>query len=132
MKTYVADTHAIIWRLCVPGKLGPGAKAAFDEADRGEAIVIVGAVVVAEMLMVALKQRVPEWTEDMLHRFLANARSSDNFVLTALTVEAVMVTTGLRQIPELFDRLVAAEAVSRGVPVITRDPAFSGHVPTVW
>ena len=65
MKTYVADTHSLIWRLCVPSKLSSSAKSAFDEVDRGEAIVLISAVVVAEMLMVALKRRIPEWTEEL-------------------------------------------------------------------
>lgn len=32
-----------------------------------------------------------------------------------------------------FDRLLAAQAISEGVPVVTRDPGIAAHgVPTLW
>jgi hypothetical protein len=49
MNHYVVDTHALFWYLIASPKLGWGAKSAFDEGVRGEALIYVPAIVLAEL-----------------------------------------------------------------------------------
>jgi len=43
------------------------------------------------------------------------------------------VEVGGRPHRDPFDRLLVAQAMSEGVPIVTRDPAIAAHgVPTLW
>lgn len=72
-----------------------------------------------------------EWAEELL---------AEGFSLLAITTAHA---TAYRELPYVevsgklhrdpFDRLLAAQAISEGVPVVTRDPGIAAHgVPTLW
>lgn len=46
---YVLDTNALIWSLKNDKKLSPSAAAIFQAAERGETVLIVSAIVIAEL-----------------------------------------------------------------------------------
>jgi len=46
---YVLDTHALIWYLRSDRKLGAQAAAIFEAAKRGETLLVVSAIVIAEL-----------------------------------------------------------------------------------
>src|SRR5437588_10393202 len=49
MNFYVADTHALFWYLINSSALGADARLAFDEADAGQALIYIPAIVIAEL-----------------------------------------------------------------------------------
>jgi PIN domain nuclease of toxin-antitoxin system len=118
---YVSDTHALIWRLIAPARLSSAANDAFDQADAGEAEVHIPAVVLAEMIMVAERGRVPGWETDQARTFAEACRGADNFILCDLTPDLVLRSMDLDGVPDIFDRLIAAEALSKGAALISRD-----------
>lgn len=61
-------------------------------------------------------------------------KDSANYPLSALTPELVIASAAFTPIPDIFDRLIVAEAASRGVPLLTADPIIhaSGLVTTIW
>lgn len=72
-----------------------------------------------------------EWGEELL---------AEGFSLLPITTAHA---TAYRRLPYVelngkphrdpFDRLLAAQAIVEGVPVVTRDPGITAHgVPTVW
>jgi PIN domain nuclease of toxin-antitoxin system len=63
---YAADAHAMLWHLFEPRRLGAGARAAFADADSGSSRVFLPAVVVAEMIMVIERGRLPGTTINQL------------------------------------------------------------------
>lgn len=125
MPVYIADTHALIWRLVAPDRLGARASDAFDKADAGQAEICVPAVVLAEMVMVAEKGRVPGWGLDEVRCFARAAKASTNYHLSILTPELVMTASDLPVIPDIFDRLIAAEALGRAAILISRDQTLA-------
>ena len=134
MSLFVCDTHALVWRLLEDRRLGPAANAAFDDADAGKATIHIPAVVLAEAAMVAEKKRVTGWS---LAEFaiLADAISgASNYVLTELTPALVLRSVELTSVPDIFDRLIATEAIAAGAGLITRDPIFAScrNLVTVW
>ena len=56
MRTYVADTHALYWHLTASPRLGTAAVRVFDEAARGEARILIPAIVLAELFWILAKQ----------------------------------------------------------------------------
>jgi PIN domain nuclease of toxin-antitoxin system len=61
-------------------------------------------------------------------------QSKSNYVLLPLLPETVISSHTLLAIPDIFDRLVVAEARRLSLPLITRDAAIkaSGLLSVVW
>ncbi len=133
MTTYVADTHALIWYFFNPTRLGPNAYTALREVGEAQAVLIVPAVVVAEMVMVVEKGRVQVSLAD-LHHVVDRLRYNPACELPALTVEDVLNSAALTVIPDIFDRLILYEARKRDALLLTRDTTLtgSGLVPVIW
>ena len=131
---YVVDTHALVWSMYSPARLGRAAAAVFAEVEVGEARLHVPAVVVAEVLMVVERGRLPGVAMAHLLPQLEAMRSSENYNLVPLLPEVVIASHTLSAIPDIFDRLIVAEALARGLPLITRDGVIhgSGLVATIW
>lgn len=134
MTEYVVDTHALLWHLYAPKRLGKVARQALGQVDEGEARAWIPAVAVAEALMVAEKGRIAGLgLEALLSQFEA-VRDSDNYRLSTLTADTVLASHRFSAIPDIFDRLIVAEADRRRLPLLTRDPVIreSQLVQTVW
>jgi PIN domain nuclease of toxin-antitoxin system len=131
---YVTDAHALLWHLYWPPRLGRAAQQVFSDADAGKACIHVPAVVVAEVVMVVQKGRLPGASLDHLLPHLRAMAESHNYPLSSLLPETVIASHVYTSIPDIFDRLIVAEAISRGLPLLTRDPVIvqSGLVSTVW
>ena len=131
---YVVDTHALVWSMYAPARLGRAAAAVFAEVDAGRAIAQVPAVVVAEVLMVVERGRLPGVGLAHLLPQLEAMRASDNYKLVPLLPEVVIGSHTLTAIPDIFDRLIVAEALVRGLHLVTKDGIIhgAGLVATIW
>lgn len=132
-EVFVTDTHALVWHLFNPARLGLKATAAFQKVQQGQAVLIVPLVVIAEMAMVVEKGRVSA-TMDQFQAVIAQMQSSTNYQINALTLPLVLTATQLTQIADIFDRLIVAETQAVNAKLITVDSeiAGSGIVPVVW
>jgi PIN domain nuclease of toxin-antitoxin system len=131
---YVTDTHAFLWHLYLPARLGIEARAAFSAADSGDAIIHIPAVVLAEILMVVQRGRLSGVTLAQLLPHLESISGSRNYSLSALHPGTILGSHALMAIPDIFDRLIVAEAIERATPLISRDGIIkaSGLVALVW
>ncbi len=129
----IADTHALLWHLTANNRLGQAASATLERVDNGELTLVIPALVLAEIYMVIEKGRLTlspdDFTEALMHW-----QAAENIRLTDLTPELVMASRKLISIPDIFDRLIVAEARALGVPLITRDAqiAESDLVAVIW
>ncbi|CAN94120.1 hypothetical protein sce3960 [Sorangium cellulosum So ce56] len=124
----MTDTHALVWSMYAPSRLGSAA------TDAGSARIYVPAVVIAETIMVVERGRLPGIALAHLLPRLEAMRTSDNYRLTSLLPEVVLASHTLSAIPDIFDRLIVAEAIHRGTPLISKDSVIrqSALVTTLW
>jgi PIN domain nuclease of toxin-antitoxin system len=131
---YVTDTHALVWSMYAPSRLGKAALSAFAAADAGSARIYVPAVVLAETIMVVERGRLPGVTPAHLLPRLSAMHTSDNYPLASLLPAVVLASHTLTLIPDIFDRLIVAEALHRGIPLLSKDEVIqrAALVTTVW
>lgn len=127
---YVTDTHALLWYLTEDKKLGKKAKEIFTRADKGEVIVIIPTLVLAESLFVTEKYGVELEFIDVLRKI----QSSLNYVISPLDIRVVMECQYLKKILELHDRIIVATAKLLDATLLTQDKEImtSAEVKVVW
>jgi PIN domain nuclease of toxin-antitoxin system len=121
----LADTHAILWWLGDDPSLSPGARAALAD-PRNE--VLVSAASVWE---IAIKRSLGRLEAPDT---LLEAIADDGFVFLAVTPRhAWRVATLPPHHGDPFDRLLAAQALVEGIPVVTADRRFGPYgVGVMW
>lgn len=127
---FLTDTHPLIWLLNNPARLGPQATAAFEAVDQGKALLIVPAIVVAELIYLANRGRVIVDLETTLG-YLNKHPAIEMPDLALAVVLSMRIATA---IPEMHDWLIACEAKLRNATLLTRDVQIvaAQFVPTVW
>ena len=127
---FVADTHALWWYLRSPERLSGAAEVVFRLAETGNATIIVPAIVVAEFYFLSVKLRQPLVPANLLDA-LASVRGIE---LSDLGREQLENLDRFPEIPEMHDKLIAAESIMLGAPVISRDEKIvaSDQVDTIW
>lgn len=127
---YVTDTHALIWLMNEPERLGVRAQAAFDAVDRGKALLIVPAIVIAKLIFTAARGRI---TIDV-GKMLAHLTQHPAIEIVDLSIAVVLAMQTATSISEMHDRLIACEAYIRQATLITVDRSIvaARFVPTVW
>lgn len=130
---YVADTHALLWHLFKPSRLGSSAKEALQDVDNNEATLYVPVVVIAEALMVIEKKRI-QGTKKQFEKIMQQMTNSSNYQIGELTLEIVLLAAKMTQLSGIFDRLIVAEAQAINAPLLTRDVEItaSNLVPVIW
>jgi PIN domain nuclease of toxin-antitoxin system len=124
------DTHALIWYLTRPKKLGRAAARRLREADAGRGEVLVPAIVLVELTLLREAGRnvigVPQ-VEALLD-------AQPAFQLQPLELAQAMEFALLDSLPDPFDRLIVAAARSADVPLISADTVIdaSALVETIW
>ncbi len=127
---YVADTHALWWYLGSSNRLSPAADAVFRLIETGNALLIIPAIVVAELYFLSVKLGSPLPPSDLYEAL----DSVDGVLISPLDRRQLAALQEVQDVPEIHDRLIAAEAFVLNAPIITRDQvlAASRHVATIW
>lgn len=127
---FVADTHALWWYLRSPEKLPAAASAVFRLAETGNATIVVPAIAVAELYFLSVKLGQPFAPS----RLLDALSSVGDFELSDLGQAQLEKLDRLTEIPEMHDRLIAAESIVLDAPALTRDGTLvaSAKIETVW
>lgn len=130
MSDYVADTHSLLWYFTRPQRLGPKAAEAFTQVATSQARLIVPVIVIAELILL-LEHKPAIGRLDVI---LQRLQDSPNVDLPDLTLARTLDLRTLTAIPDIHDRFIVAEAVGRGLPLITHDQTItaSGLVSVIW
>ncbi len=127
---FVVDTHALWWYLRSPERLTPAASAVFRLAETGNATIIVPAIAVAELYYLSVKLGQAITPSELLNA-LAGVGGIEMSELGRSQLERLDL---FPEIPEMHDRLIAAESAAMGAPVVTKDGTLidSRQVETIW
>lgn len=127
---YVVDTHPLLWHLSDPPKLSAAARGIFHLVRAGLAEMWVPAIVLAELDYACRKYRLPPLTK----RLFEHAVLSSNFRFAPLDDVTFAIFLEIQAPLEMHDRLVAADALRRRAPIITRDRELrdAEFVETIW
>lgn len=125
MSRFVTDTQALVKFMMGKKVINDQSHQAYRSADRGEAAIIIPAIVLMEMLYLFEKNRIGVGllqTEELF--------KSQNYQFEPLSFDILKTAAEIDDIPELHDRLIAATAKYLDLPVITNDPQIraSRHV----
>lgn len=130
MNDYVVDTHALYWYLTNSPLLGANANQAFNEADQGNALIYIPAIVLAELYYLNAKKGNPLNFAAEYQRLSQSAQ----FILLPFMPEDVLEFDSNASVPEMHDRMIAGIAKRLSIPCLTMDKEIvgSGIVMTVW
>ena len=129
----VADTHAAIWYLFSDPRLGKAASAFIDDTIAKGNYIGVSAISLAEMVYLVEKKRIPANALNDLHAAIADPKSVLRHLPLDESVAMKMAEVSRKDIPDLPDRVIAATAKLRGIPVLSRDARIrSSTITTIW
>lgn len=122
------DTHALLWFQAGDRRLSRAARRAI-EADEAE--LVVSAATVWEMASKASLGRLQ--LSGSVEAYVAEKMAQGYRLLSVSSVHAAKVETLPWHHRDPFDRLLAAQALAEGYPLVTRDRVFRKYgVKVVW
>ena len=122
VKNFITDTVGLA-RYLEDNLPGP-ASDVFSLAERGEALILVPQIVMGEFIYIAMKGRLRlADPKNAVKRVLDELRGTSFIFQSNFPQDGWDVFLSL-DIPELHDRLIAAETVTRGLSLISNDPEF--------
>jgi PIN domain nuclease of toxin-antitoxin system len=126
---YVTDTHSLVWYFTDDQRLSKKALKSFEGTVK-EGQIIVPTVVLAEMLFIAKKGRIP-------HGFTATDAKIEtlaNFEIAPLDLDVLKIAEGIDVPLEMHDKLIVATAIRYDACLITRDEQItkSKAVKIIW
>jgi PIN domain nuclease of toxin-antitoxin system len=130
MASLVLDTHALVFTLQAPGRLGRRARTALQRVEAGRDQAWIPAAVLAEIVLLHELGRIGVGLPEV--RIAINERANLHFL--PLDLEQLDVFRGLTAVRDPFDRLIISAARCLGAQLVSRDSAVSasGLVRVVW
>lgn len=134
MLAHVTDTHSLIWYLEDNPFLSPKANNVFDACDRGEIVIYIPTICLVEILYLQEKWRISADLKVLLDEELRSDNSRFTIANLDESVVDVMAQIPRNVVPDLPDRIIAATALSLGLPLITKDAKIHSCkvVETIW
>ncbi len=127
---FIADTHSFIWYLTDDAKLGKKAKDILEKAEKGDAIIVVPTIVLAESYFIASKHR----TGVRFAEVVDKVKVGMNFTTYPLDIAVIERIQKLDKLADLHDKIIVATAQLLNGSLITKDKAIkeSKYVDVVW
>lgn len=114
---YVIDTHAFIFALTDPSKLGKIGSDIFNKADRKEVKLVLSIVSILEIIAIIEKGVLPINFEKLLKLIL----SHPSYEIYPLSISILKRISELKSLRDLHDRAIVSTALELNCPLLTRD-----------
>ncbi|MBI4684166.1 MAG: PIN domain-containing protein [Nitrospirae bacterium] len=127
---FVTDTHPLLWWFTDSPKISSKASEIFEKCEKGENVIFVPSIVIAEALSIFDKKRIAFDFKNLFRKI----NDSENFVIIALDYPILQKMVDLKDISELHDKIIVSTAKYLNLPVITKDELIQNlfSVKTVW
>ena len=114
MRTHVTDTHALVYFLLDPEKLGRRAREVFESPNSQVHIPTMALLEVKYLIEIGR-------LETSIEEVLAFVESSQNFHIQPFDSVALRHSLAIEGQRDPFDRIILSTAMSLKLPLITRD-----------
>ena len=127
---FATDTHALLWWFTDCPTMGPKASAIFEKCEKGECVIFVPSIVIAEALSIFDKKRI----SFNFKKLFEDIHDSENFILIALDYPILRKMVAMKDISELHDKIIVSTAKYLNLPIITKDETLRGlpRIKTIW
>ena len=127
---YVADTHSLIWYLTDDKRLSKNAYSIFEKCDKGEEIIVLPTIVLAETIYICEKKK----SKIEFKLILEKINNSSNYQPFSLNMNIILKIKELTQISDIHDRIIIATTSLTDGILITKDRVIrnSRLVETLW
>jgi PIN domain nuclease of toxin-antitoxin system len=128
LTSFVADTHALLWQLTRPERLGKAARRAFAAAESGKAVCLVPAIVLIEVALLHQRGRIGVSASHIAELLV----SQPAYAVLPIEIQQCLEFAALVGIHDPMDRLIAAAARISQSRLLSSDEVFDPHVDRVW
>lgn len=128
MEIFVADAHTLAWFIAQSPRLSKSAVEALRKAERAEVEVLVPTIVLAELLYISERKKVPVSLAEILKRI----GSGGSFRVVPFDFSVFEKMRRLPKTLEIHDRIIVATAEAYAAKVISKDEQIKKVVATVW
>jgi len=129
MLPLVTDTHALVWHLTEPRRLGKAARRYLASADRGRSLCHIPAISLIEIWLLYERGRLRIGPAQILEAVAGH----NGYTVLALDIEQAIEFGSLTRIRDPMDRMILSAARATGSRLISRDDALDGFgVERVW
>jgi predicted nucleic acid-binding protein len=134
MSEFVTDAHPLIWHLTRDAHLSSRCQRIFAQADAGKSTVWVPAIVLVEVIYLVEKRRLPEALIGQMFALLEPPAVNYRLVGLDLIILHALRQVEREAVPDMPDRIIAATALSLGLPLLTRDRALAAveELEVIW
>ena len=133
MTGYLLDTHAAVWYVTDAKELSAAAAERLDNALASGHPLWLASISVVEMVYLVEKGRIPRAFCERIVQVLNDGEGALSLVPLDMTVLACLEQVPRQQVPDMPDRIIAASAWAKGVPLVTCDARLQGlSLQTVW
>jgi PIN domain nuclease of toxin-antitoxin system len=129
VRSVVVDTHALVWHVTAPEKVGARARKLLAAADEERTLAWVPAIALVETWLLYERGRLRFGPDVLVAKLAARA----GWHVLALDVEQALEVGAVTGVRDPLDRLVLAAARATGSTLVSADAALDGFdVERVW
>ncbi|MGH9751859.1 MAG: type II toxin-antitoxin system VapC family toxin [Blastocatellia bacterium] len=130
----VADTHTLIWFLINPARLSGAALAVLQAAEAASEPIYVATITIVELRYLVEKRTITEADFQFCLTTLKDPTTAPTAAMLDLAAAEMLAQIPRAVVPDMPDRIIAATALSLGLPLVTADAGIRKltNITTIW